>query len=381
MLVPGQLRAGPGGRGGGGRDPAAVRRRGDGADHQPGSRSAWPGRRCGRCPRSTRTTPSPCSWSFSSLVRPGFTLDASSESAVRMMSAPGWHPARARAGRRLVADAHPAADRGRARRPVRPSGPGSSGCRPPSADPRGVDRVEPHAAGLLRPDRLAPARRVRRRVRLEAAQAVAVGGTVAPDHVLDALGRLVDKSLVVAEERDGEARYRLWRRSASMPPTGWSRPGEAAATRDRHLAWFLAFSEATRTRARRDLAAWRTRLEREHDNLARPSTGAGGVRPGTRSPPGGWVAVALAYPATGPRGLRVPVAGHRAGAGRPVTLQARLLTGIALVADTASPLGLEFDARRNGPWRSPPSKVMNHSARSASRCRPSGRFYTDFEAA
>jgi predicted ATPase len=44
---------------------------------------------------------------------------------------------------------------------------------------------------------------------VEAARAVAAAGAVARDDVLHALGRLVDKSLVVAEERDGESRYRL----------------------------------------------------------------------------------------------------------------------------------------------------------------------------
>jgi predicted ATPase len=47
----------------------------------------------------------------------------------------------------------------------RAAGRGSSGCRPPPADPGGVDRVEPRAAGRARPDRLPPGRRVRRRVR------------------------------------------------------------------------------------------------------------------------------------------------------------------------------------------------------------------------
>jgi len=38
--------------------------------------------------------------------------------------------------------------------------------------------------------------------------------------VLDLLTALVDKSLVVYEERDRESRYRLLEPSASMPETG-----------------------------------------------------------------------------------------------------------------------------------------------------------------
>src|SRR3712207_4524702 len=44
---------------------------------------------------------------------------------------------------------------------------------------------------------------------LEAAEAVCAGEDLDEYQVLDTLLRLVDKSLVVAQEREGEARYRL----------------------------------------------------------------------------------------------------------------------------------------------------------------------------
>ena len=45
---------------------------------------------------------------------------------------------------------------------------------------------------------------------LEAAEAVVSGGGIARDEVLDLLGELVEKSLVVAEPKgDGKTRYRL----------------------------------------------------------------------------------------------------------------------------------------------------------------------------
>jgi predicted ATPase len=58
----------------------------------------------------------------------------------------------------------------------------------------------------------------------EAAEFVAAGNGVQPYAVLDLLAQLVEKSLVIAEERRGAVRYRL--RAA----------GEAEAARDRHLA-------------------------------------------------------------------------------------------------------------------------------------------------
>ena len=62
------------------------------------------------------------------------------------------------------------------------------------------------------------------------------------------------------------------------------------------------------------------------------------------------------------------------------TLQARLLTGIALVADTASPLGLEFDAAQ----RALAIATEQGDERLRALCltlSAVGRFYTDFEAA
>ena len=93
---------------------------------------------------------------------------------------------------------------------------------------------------------------------LEAARAVAAGGAVARDDVLDALGRLVDKSLIVAEERDGEARYRLLETIRQYAADRLTEAGEAAATRDRHLDWSLALVEGLEPELQRNLDAWRT---------------------------------------------------------------------------------------------------------------------------
>jgi predicted ATPase len=103
-----------------------------------------------------------------SLVRPGFTLDGSSEAAVRTMCRrlDGIPLALELAAAWLRTLTPPQIAAGLDDRfALLVGGRGSSGCRPPPPDPCGVDRVEPRAAGRARPGRLPPARRVRRRVR------------------------------------------------------------------------------------------------------------------------------------------------------------------------------------------------------------------------
>ena len=117
---------------------------------------------------------------------------------------------------------------------------------------------------------------------LEAAEAVA--GAVpaderpapAPD-VLDGLAHLVDKSLVLAEVRDGAgagARYRLletlrqYEAERLAGQEGQEAPGGPAAVHERHAAHFLALAEASRLPLlRAEQLAWLARLDREHDNL------------------------------------------------------------------------------------------------------------------
>jgi ATP/maltotriose-dependent transcriptional regulator MalT len=199
--------------------------------------------------------------------------------------------------------------------------------------------------------------------------------------VLHALRRLVDKSLVVAEERDGEARYRLLETIRRYAADRLIEAGEAAATRDRHLAWFLAFAEALEPDLQRDLDAWRTRLERERDNLrAALDWGLAAPDPerGRRLAAGlPWLWHLSRHGREGLEYLRRAI--DRAPDDRS-TLQARLLTGIALVADTASPLALEFDAAQQA--------LAIATERGDEQLRALclvlsavGRFYTDFGAA
>jgi predicted ATPase/DNA-binding XRE family transcriptional regulator len=105
---------------------------------------------------------------------------------------------------------------------------------------------------------------------LEAAEAVCAGGEVASDTVLTLLLRLVDRSLVLAEERDsGDLRYRLLETLHQYGQERLGSSGEAAMVRTQHAAYYLALGE----QAERELhgpaqTRWLDRLDAEYANLA-----------------------------------------------------------------------------------------------------------------
>ncbi|WP_206796418.1 LuxR C-terminal-related transcriptional regulator [Amycolatopsis sp. MtRt-6] len=161
--------------------------------------------------------------------------------------------------------------------------------------------------------------------------------------VLPALGRLVDKSLVLAED----GRYRLLETLREYAAARLAEAGETDAVRDRHLDHYLALAEAAEPELDRDKDAWRARIEPERDNLrAALEWGL------TREDPdrGRRLAAAAAWlwnlRGQGHEGLAYL---QRAVARCPddrTPLQARLLTGMGLVADTTAPFDLE--AARQG---------------------------------
>src|SRR5512141_2324321 len=85
--------------------------------------------------------------------------------------------------------------------------------------------------------------------------------------ILDALSRLVDKSLLLVEQQD-QPRYRFLepiRQYASDKLTG---TGEANLIQDRHLAYYLRVAEdAEPYLFRAGQQDWKNRLELDHDNL------------------------------------------------------------------------------------------------------------------
>ena len=101
---------------------------------------------------------------------------------------------------------------------------------------------------------------------LEAAESVCAGGEVDGPGVIDLLGNLVEKSLVAVDAL-GE-RYHLLETVRQYAIERLEESGEAAAVRDRHLAFYLALAE----KARPELvgprqAAWLARLDQERENL------------------------------------------------------------------------------------------------------------------
>jgi tetratricopeptide (TPR) repeat protein len=87
--------------------------------------------------------------------------------------------------------------------------------------------------------------------------------------VLDLLSRLVDKSLLVAEEARGEGRYRLLETIRQYARDRLLESEEAAEALRRHRDWYLALAEQAAPEFFRGIESgdWLDRLDQEHDNL------------------------------------------------------------------------------------------------------------------
>jgi predicted ATPase len=79
---------------------------------------------------------------------------------------------------------------------------------------------------------------------LEAAEAVCGDDGLDEAQVADLLARLVEKSLVAAEERRGTRRYRLLETIRAYAELRLSDAGEGSAVRARHAAWLIGLVEA-----------------------------------------------------------------------------------------------------------------------------------------
>jgi predicted ATPase/class 3 adenylate cyclase len=103
---------------------------------------------------------------------------------------------------------------------------------------------------------------------LDAAQAVCSCDPICADDVLDLLARLVDKSLVIFEQRGSETRYRLMETIRQYARDRLLESTEGETVRDRHLDFFVAFTEAIEPKLRGpEQPEWGERLELELDNL------------------------------------------------------------------------------------------------------------------
>ena len=103
---------------------------------------------------------------------------------------------------------------------------------------------------------------------MEAADQVGAAGAPGRFDALDLLSRLVDKSLVVAEERSGEMRYRLIETVRTYARGKLDATDDGQSTAERHAAYFLDLAEQAETRMRGPHeATWLRKLEVEQDNL------------------------------------------------------------------------------------------------------------------
>ena len=102
----------------------------------------------------------------------------------------------------------------------------------------------------------------------EAAEEICVGEGVEDYEVLDLLTSLVEKSLVVAEGQGGKKRYHLLETVRQYARDRLLDSGESATLRDRHLEWYLEFTERAEPElSGPDQVEWLDWLESELDNL------------------------------------------------------------------------------------------------------------------
>jgi non-specific serine/threonine protein kinase len=104
---------------------------------------------------------------------------------------------------------------------------------------------------------------------LAAAEQVCGGAGIEERDVLDHLARLVDKSLVLAEPRGGETRYRLLETVRQYGQDKLSGSGHEARVKRRHLEFYLGLAEdfGSRILVAAERATVLTTLGQEHDNL------------------------------------------------------------------------------------------------------------------
>jgi predicted ATPase/DNA-binding CsgD family transcriptional regulator len=103
---------------------------------------------------------------------------------------------------------------------------------------------------------------------LEAAESVCTGEDLERDEVLELVSHLVDKSLVVAWEEDGEARYRLLETMRQYASEKFDESGDEEEFRRQHAGFYVELAEEAELELSGPAQArWLTRLEGEHDNL------------------------------------------------------------------------------------------------------------------
>ena len=103
---------------------------------------------------------------------------------------------------------------------------------------------------------------------LEAAETVCAGDGLESRDVLDALAHLVDKSLVILDERAAEPRYRILETIRQYGQEKLRQGGNADRLDDKHLQYFTALAEFFEPHFfHPDQANWYAKADRELDNF------------------------------------------------------------------------------------------------------------------
>ncbi len=104
--------------------------------------------------------------------------------------------------------------------------------------------------------------------KLKAAEEVCAGGEIEVWEVLDILSQLVDKSIVLAEERAGAVRYRMLESLREYGKARLAEREETAEIQGQYTAYYLAFAEEAHGHLRGpEQAEWIARLDTERENL------------------------------------------------------------------------------------------------------------------
>ncbi|WP_335992075.1 helix-turn-helix transcriptional regulator [Glycomyces sp. MUSA5-2] len=166
-----------------------------------------------------------------------------------------------------------------------------------------------------------------------AASAQSLCGERAP--VLEGLRSLVEKSLLVADTGGAATRFRMLETVREFAEQRLEEAGAADAARDRHLEACLELVRSWRDLIDADKDAWRAAVAAEYENF-HAALGWGLSRPDPSL--GRELAAELPWfwhsSRRGREGLALLRRAARLGEGDRTALQARLLTGTALVADT-----------------------------------------------
>jgi len=103
---------------------------------------------------------------------------------------------------------------------------------------------------------------------LEAAESVCKGGSVKNEEVLNLLGQLINKSLVIAEQTGHESRYHMLETIRQYAREKLLEAGGIEVVRNKHLVYFVKLAEQAEPELyRSNQVFWLNKLEDELDNI------------------------------------------------------------------------------------------------------------------